>query len=100
MPESWHTIVIADGGTKLHTFDYVPRVEDQAHNAEPPRLAWHHRAVIDGIPNSVDTAENQLELWRLGMSPYEFARSAAHRAGYRRYLPQTFNHVPLEGISA
>ena len=42
----WRTIVVADRGRKLHTFDYVPRVQDQEQNVEQPRLAWHHRAVV------------------------------------------------------
>jgi hypothetical protein len=95
----WHTIVVADRGRKLHTFDYVPRVQDQEHNVEHPRLAWHHRAVVDNPTSDRVGLTNVDGLWRPGMSPVEFARSAANLAGYRRYLPQTFNHVPLEDIS-
>ena len=82
----------------MHTFDYVPRVQDQQQNVEPPRLAWHHRAVVDNptLDRVGPTAE---ALWRPGMSPVQYARLAANHAGYRRYLPQTFNHVPLEDIS-
>jgi hypothetical protein len=94
----WHTIVVADRGRKLHTFDYVPRVQDQEQNVEQPRLAWHHRAVVDN-PTNNPIGPAAEALLRPGMSPEEFARLAANRAGYRRYLPQTFNHVPLEDIS-
>jgi hypothetical protein len=44
----WHSITIVDRGKKLHTFDYVPRFEDQAANVEEPRLASHQRAITDG----------------------------------------------------
>lgn len=81
----------------MHTFDFVPRVQDQQQNVEQPRLAWHHRAVVDNPTKNRNGAVDAL--WRPGMSPVEFARSAANHAGYRRYLPQTFNHVPLEDIS-
>jgi hypothetical protein len=96
----WRTIVITDGDSNLHTFDYVPRVEEQERNATQPRLAWHHRAILDGEPNLTARSTKQREIRRPGMSPTEFGRVAAHQAGYRRYLPQTFNHVPLEDISA
>lgn len=94
----WHTITVADRGRKLHTFDYVPRVQDQEQRVEQPRLAWHHRAVVDN-PGKNRVGPAAAALWRPGMSPAEFARSVNNHAGYRRYLPQTFNHVPLEDIS-
>ncbi len=96
----WHSIVIADKRLRLHTFNFVPRFEDQQRRIENPRLAWHQQPVVDKVDVGGQRKRAAAEaIWRPGMTAQEFARQMAHHAGYRRYIPQTFNDVPLEDIS-
>lgn len=92
-----HSIVITDGSRSLYTFDYIPRLD---RGVESPQMAWHQRMIVRYRRDGGEAVKRKAaDIWKPGMAPVEFFRQMQASAGYKRYLPQTFNHTPLEDIA-